>query len=710
MSDMDARKRLAADVQAWMIEAMRRDREAWEQVETCEDWERFRDERLDALRRSLGMPGERPGALDVHVTGELPGDGYRIRKLVFETQPGVLVTALLYLPDPLPASMPGIQIVHAHHRPKHQAELQDMGVNWARTGSAVLVPDLVGHGERGDDPFGERQGYYARYYEAMQLGLVGESLAGWMVWDLICGTSVLLDLPGIDPERIILIGSVAGGGDLAGMAAALDRRVTCLIPFNYGQGSKWRTDLGETPDGQNLAGWSYWETTRNLRRCAADGFLPYVIVAATAPRYLIYAHEFAWDAEADEAWRRILRVYELYGAIDRAGSMKGAGRCAPGAGNTHCTNVGPLHRSKLYPYLEQWFGMPTPDEIEDRRGVDELACMTPELAGRRRALREIAAEKATGHLAGLRGQRQDADGGPVKGGGIEGVPRCLTTAGQAVPPSPADAGVRIDVVRPPGVDRPPVVVAVAHEGAAGFKSTRAKEIQRLLERGIAVASVDVRGTGASSLDDSHGLNSAYINVSEDLRMLGLELLGLQLHDLRRCIGVLRESDEVDGDRIALWGDSFAPVNPRDYEVGEHDGKLVDHHNWPNPPYGGAWVEPAGALLALLAGGREPSVRAVLARRGLASFQTLFDHWALRVPSDATLPGLPEGDVAELAAAIRPRPVRIEGCVDALNRELGGEEPEVALGRGPKGRAVCEGIEISAARCDAAEWFARVLEA
>jgi len=34
--------------------------------------------------------------------------------------------------------MPGIVLAHSHHNPKWEGELQDMGMTWARAGTAVL--------------------------------------------------------------------------------------------------------------------------------------------------------------------------------------------------------------------------------------------------------------------------------------------------------------------------------------------------------------------------------------------------------------------------------------------------------------------------------------------------------------------------------------------------------------------------------------------
>src|SRR5262249_53011930 len=157
------------------------------------DWERYREQRIKALRDSLGPPAPVVEA-DVHVTGKIAGDGYRIENIVFRSRPGLWVTANLYVPEKPAGKMPGIVIIHSHHNPKTQAELQDMGMTWAKLGCAVLIMDQLGHGERRQHPYTDakqyskpyragRQDYYFRYNVALHLALAGESLIGWMAND-----------------------------------------------------------------------------------------------------------------------------------------------------------------------------------------------------------------------------------------------------------------------------------------------------------------------------------------------------------------------------------------------------------------------------------------------------------------------------------------------------------------------------------------------
>jgi cephalosporin-C deacetylase-like acetyl esterase len=262
--------------------------------------------RLAALRESLGRFPTVTKDFHIRVTRTVDGDGFTIANLVYESRPGLWVTANLYQPKPAAASMPGVIICHSHHNPKTQGELQDMGMTWARQGCLVLIPDQLGHGERRQHPFTDaskypekfragRQDYYFRYNVGIQLHLIGDSLIGWMVWDLMRGVDLLLQQKGIDSKKLILLGAVAGGGDPCAVTAALDRRIAAAVPFNFG-GPQPESRFPLPKDAQrtfNYAGGGSWESTRNLRLSCRDGFLPWVIVGGIAPRGLVYAHEFA---------------------------------------------------------------------------------------------------------------------------------------------------------------------------------------------------------------------------------------------------------------------------------------------------------------------------------------------------------------------------------------------------------------------------------
>lgn len=692
---------IPGDLERRLRAANRRSSAEWQAIKTRDDWQRFRDEKLRLLREAIGPLPEESGDLRPQVTGTVDGDGYRVKGLVFQSRPGLWVTANLYVPAEPPESMPGLLICHSHHRPKEHGELQDMGMTWARKGCLVLIPDMLGHGERRQHPFAttadyhksyrvSRQDYYFRYDTGMQLALVGESLMGWFVWDLQCCVTALLSQPGVDPKRIVLLGAVAGGGDPAAVAAALDPRITGAIAYNFG-GAEPETRYPLPEDAEltfNYAGSGSFESTRNLCRSAGGGFLPWVIVGAVAPRPFIYAHEFAWDRPRDPVWKRLQRIWGLYGMEERLAATHGRGsvRGRPPE-STHCTHIGLVHRRSIHPIFQRCFDISVKesDEYSARLESERLRCLTPEVSERLKPkqLHDLLPEIAANQIAAARLQQaklSDADRrdhlrqewNSVLG---ERKSRPLTKARTVARSDEEIEGMQIErvvldvepgIVVPlilllpddPAQPRVPVVVAVAHAGKGEFLDTRGELLAELLAGGAAVCLPDLRGLGETSPDGSRERWGAMTSQSSTELMLGGTMVGARLRDLRAVLKYLRGRNDVDSRKIALWGDSFAKVNPpdRDFQVPRH---MDDRPRW---------SEPLGGLLALLGALYEDDVCAVYVRGGLSDFQSVIAEQFVYIPHDVVIPGvLTFGDVPDLAAAIAPRPLRLDNLVDGFNR-------------------------------------------
>jgi cephalosporin-C deacetylase-like acetyl esterase len=655
------------------------EQQAWERVQSRADWERFREPRLKALAASLGeFPPRSP--LETKVTKEFTGEGYRRQDLVYQSRPGLWVTANLYLPANPPARMPGIVVVHSLHRPKSQAEIQDMGILWARAGCAVLAMDLIGHGERTQSHPWNREGYHARFVLSTQLYLAGESLAKWMVWDVIRGIDLLLERKDIAQDQIIVLGAVAGGGEPAALAAALDTRVAAVAPFNFG-----RSDPG--------SGW--WDASRCLRRSVVDRFFPWVICASVAPRRLIYANEMGRESYRNpEAWHRYQKIYGLYGARDNLDDAYGFGSF-PGPGE--CANIGPAQRASLYPELHRWFAIPIPpEEPDDRRPEPELASLTPALAAtlKMRAIHELAAEVAQPKMDLARTQLAALPPGERlnrlrrqwagKLGDVEANARPEATVHWKRPWLKAEAegitlavepGITVPLVllRPaaPAPGRLPVVIALSQGGKESFFAHRGREIEELLKAGAVVCLPDVRGTGETSPDTSRGPGGADVSHANTEFMLGSTLLGARLKDLRTVMAYLAGRSELDSRRFGLWGDSVAPVNAARLLLDELP-------NWQIGPDIQHQAEPLGGLLAILGALYEDGVRAVAVRRGLLSYRSILDDRFNYIPGDVIVPGVLEiGDITDAAAALAPRPLLFESLVDGRNRPV----PDAALRSG-----------------------------
>jgi cephalosporin-C deacetylase-like acetyl esterase len=697
--EADRPRMLGDDARAHIDAANKRETEAWKQVHTRADWEKYRDARVKALHDSLlaeWPDRNKPFAIETtHFTQE---KGVRIENLVFESRPGLVVTANLYLPQNPPKSMPGLLLSHSHHNPKTEGELQDMGVTWARLGCAVLVPDHVGHGERRQHPFRTaadfprpfrvgRQDYFFRHIVGTQLYLIGDGLMGWMAWDLMRCVDVLLARPGVDPERIVLLGSVAGGGDPAAVTAALDRRIKYVVPFNFG-GPQPETKFPLPDDAErffNYAGGGSWEPTRNLRLSARDGFLPWLIVGSVAPRGLIHAHEFAWDRERDPVWKRYQTIFGLYDAADRLAFTHGRGAVTGmPPDSTHCNNIGPEHRKAIHAAFKKWLGIEIPDvEARERRPAADLLCLTDEVRKKfdPRPVHRLAADKADRLLSAAEGHRTGLKSGVYADDRRAGWRRILGPCDPVEPKATTtrqekagdvtvervvlDVGggvvVPLVLLVPEAKAKRPAVVLFAQAGKRELLKARADEVARLLSSGVAVCLPDLRGCGETRTGDGRDRTSAATSNAATELMLGRTLVGLRLADLRTVLAWLRARADIDAKRLALWGDSLAPVNGKEREV-------ALPLELEQPPQ----AEPLGGTLALLGALFEPDVVAAYGRGGLAGYRSLLDGQFLHVPFDVIVPGaLVEGDLAQVAAALAPRPVRLDGLVDGVDRGADG---------------------------------------
>jgi hypothetical protein len=220
--------------------------------------------------------------------------------------------------------------------------------------------------------------------------------------------------------------------------------------------------------------------------------------------------------------------------------------------------------------------------------------------------------------------------------------------------------------RPASKGAIPVVVAVAEGGKELFLATRGNEIETLLKRGVAVCLPDVRGTGETSPDSRRDPENDENMQAVNEQMLGETLLGRRLKDLRTVLAYLEQRTDLDPKRLALWGESLMPLN---------DAKVLDELPlWQVGPQIQRQGEPLGGLLAILGALYDPNVRAIAVRNGLASFLSILDDAFLYVPADVVVPGFLEaGDVADVAAALAPRPMLLENLTDAKNRLISADD-------------------------------------
>jgi dienelactone hydrolase len=214
----------------------------WDGIRTEQDLLRVQKEIHQKLLAMLGgLPTTRT-PLNPHVTGRIAMDGFHIEKLIFESLPGVYVTALLYVPDDPNSGEhtkhPAV-LVPAGHAENGKAHYQALCQRLVQRGYVVISWDPVGQGERSQfwDAKASKSRYNRICAEHAVLGnlayLAGTNLARWEVWDGLRAFDYLLTRSEVDPERINITGT-SGGGFQAMHIAALEPRlkvaaVSCYI-------------------------------------------------------------------------------------------------------------------------------------------------------------------------------------------------------------------------------------------------------------------------------------------------------------------------------------------------------------------------------------------------------------------------------------------------------------------------------------------------
>jgi hypothetical protein len=416
-----------------------------------------------------------------------------------------------------------------------------------------------------------------------------------------------------------------------------------------------------------------------------------VILATIAPRRLVYGREFAWEPQHDPVWQRLEKIYELYGARDRLRSVHGTGRgTSHGPEDSHCTNIGFLHRRQLYPILHEWFGIPVPEvECATRYAWRELECLRASMGEwhKARPVCELARGASEVSITAARAEREtneprervarlQRDLAGVLGPMVPPVaPVIRSRAAMLGRPEQISLEVEdgvlvhLELLWPPGSSaaRLPVVLGLAQEGNRRLKQGRRELIARLRQGGAAVCLAQLRGVG----DGRHGaLYRGRISPSAEVcsvsLALGESLVVSRVRDLRSAIAYLGTRGEIDQARMALWGDSLAATNTGNVEL------AVPFDADQSPELG----EPLGGVAALLGGLYERQIRAIYIHGGLTGYTALLDEPFFYQPADSIIPGLLSvADLCDLVAALAPRPLLMEALVDGCNRRAGREHVE-----------------------------------
>jgi cephalosporin-C deacetylase-like acetyl esterase len=191
--------------------------QTWRDVRRLVNW----DEWTEPLRKNPPR---------VRRYGEILRSGYRIEKLTYESEPGILIPALLLVPQSSSGRARAVVYVDGHGK-SAEAEAGQELEQLVQAGFVVLAIDARGFGEtevletqQADDV----RPFFGDYDSGMTALLVGRPLVAMRAFDISRAVDLLQSLEGVDSQQIHGMGR--GNGAVALLyAATLDTRIKMVV-------------------------------------------------------------------------------------------------------------------------------------------------------------------------------------------------------------------------------------------------------------------------------------------------------------------------------------------------------------------------------------------------------------------------------------------------------------------------------------------------
>jgi cephalosporin-C deacetylase-like acetyl esterase len=520
-ADNDARDQLIRQLDLRAFAMLEQRAKTVAAITTREAADKRRNEvRAKVLRAMGGLPDQR-GPLNAKVSGTLERDGFRIEKVTFESLPGFVVTANLYLPSSITGRIPAVLMTPGHGASGKAGEYV-LAANLARNGIAAMAYDEMGQGERWQyfDPAAKKSrigGPTGEHSQAaLQSEMLGEHISRYFVWDAMRGIDYLSTRREIDAQRIGAFGC-SGGGTVTTYLAALDDRVKAAAPACYITAFE---ELMPSKTGVQ-------EAEQSIPGFIANGlnFADWVELAAPKPYAIVSTTEDMFPIEgARRTFEEAKRFYGLYDAAARIEWITGPG--GHGA-------LAPVHPKILSFFLRNLNGS-NDEPAYTRLTADKPADLfcTPEGQVSGTTIGEIIRKRADS----VKGSDRDFRG-PAGISARPGAPVGETPGQLFLPEGGASAPY-------------PAVLIVSGDPPADISA---------LPRGRLVLVIHPRpwpaGTEAAKAP-SQGLH--YL-LSLRAQLTGLTLVGLRADDIIRAMDFLSARNDVDKRDISAYASGPAAV-------------------------------------------------------------------------------------------------------------------------------------------------------
>jgi cephalosporin-C deacetylase-like acetyl esterase len=510
------------------------------QAEQRKKW--VRQQMLDDMG---GLPNYH-GPLKARVTGQLRNNSYTIEKVIYESLPGIYVTANVYRPN-RPGRYPAV-LLQAGHTQEGKPEDQRMAANLAMKGFVVLCFDPIGQGEREQTYSPQLDAPLAGWSvpEHIQMGaqtmLLGQGLARYFIWDAMRSLDYLAGRPDVDASRIGAAGC-SGGGALTTFLGGLDPRLKVVIPACYP--ASFQTLFATSgPDVEML-----------LPRFLVSGLDTADFVEMSAPTpWLLQSTEHDEYHFSQQGVRRVYEEarnwYALYGAQDKVGYMVGPGShgmpLVAREAVYQCmirylkNGQGDFHEQPVEMYTNHQLQVTTSGNVEDEPGSRKLyqvlradfnARRKPgtlaELLTKLRQLK-IPSDRSAPKVEIL-GKSSDG-GGDIERIRFESSPGIWLNATLHIPSSPG---------------KKPAVLVLKGGNMFGLMPT-ATMAEHMAQSGCVVLEMEPR---RSQMEVHEGPFAGDYVTDVQANLIGLNLPAMRAHDILRGVDLLAARSDVDPNSI-----------------------------------------------------------------------------------------------------------------------------------------------------------------
>jgi len=535
----------------------------YEQRKTPEQIAEYQMRLRRKFLEALG-PFPRRTPLNPRITGVVQRNGYKVEKVIFESQPRHYVSAALFLPDSQKHKppYPGVLVPCGHTRnAKGYESYQTMGALLALNGMAALVFDPIDQGERiqllSQSP--ELWGTSAHTMLGVGSILLGRNTAWFEIWDGMRGIDYLQSRPEVAPTRIGCTGN-SGGGTQTSYLMSLDDRIIAAAPSCYITNLYERImELGAQDAEQNIFG----QLTFGMDH--AD----YLMMRAPTPIIICAATKDFFDIRGTwESFRYAKRLYSRMGFAERIDLLE----------NDAPHNYNQSQRQSVARWMARWLlkkDEPITEPTIELLSEEEIKC-TPngqvmllkgarstydlnrnfekKLAKRRRRLwKTTSRTELLNQVRKLAGIRMLTELPKPKAEELEVVERNGYSVKKMIL-KPEDGIYLPALMFLPRQTRSEGMVLYVHENGKGADAAPGGPIEKLVKAGRSVLAVDLRGTGETQRTGQRYFMPYFGSDGQDVYtayLLGRSYVGMRAEDIMMCARFLQQQQDDRVDLIAV---------------------------------------------------------------------------------------------------------------------------------------------------------------